>query len=161
MYLSSLKSVISLLIICSNTRMASDHERYFTDDTRLMWHMLQKEIEFWCKQYACSHHPHYNNVIKTTMASQITSITVVYSTVYSDVDQRKHQSSASQASVWGIHATGEFPAQRASYSENVPIWWRHHVSVFSVSYWCHTRNLTFKKESSFTNIMLVFLWQVR
>ena len=30
----------------------------------------------------------------TTMASQITSLTVVYSIVYSDVDQRKHQSSA-------------------------------------------------------------------
>ena len=39
----------------------------------------------------------------TTMASQITSPTVVYSTVYSDADQRKHQSSASLAFVWGIH----------------------------------------------------------
>ena len=37
----------------------------------------------------------------TTMASQITSLTVVYSTVYSDADQRKHQSSASLAFVWG------------------------------------------------------------
>ena len=39
----------------------------------------------------------------TTIASQITSLTVVYSTVYSDADQRKHQSSASLAFVWGIH----------------------------------------------------------
>ena len=39
----------------------------------------------------------------TRMASQITSLTVVYSTVYSDADQRKHQSSASLAFVWGIH----------------------------------------------------------
>ena len=46
---------------------------------------------------------HYNDVIMTTMASQITSLTVVYSTVYSDTDQRKHQSSASLAFVWGIH----------------------------------------------------------
>ena len=38
-----------------------------------------------------------------TIASQITSLTVVYSTVYSDTDQRKHQSSASLAFVWGIH----------------------------------------------------------
>ena len=37
------------------------------------------------------------------MASQITSLTVVYSTVYSDADQRKHQSSAPLAFVWGIH----------------------------------------------------------
>ena len=46
---------------------------------------------------------HYNDVTMTTMASQITSLTVVYSTVYSDADQRKHQSSASLAFVWGIH----------------------------------------------------------
>ena len=46
---------------------------------------------------------HYNDVIMTTIASQITSLTVVYSTVYSDGDQRKHQSSASLAFVWGIH----------------------------------------------------------
>ena len=37
------------------------------------------------------------------MASQITSLTVVYSTVYSGGDQRKHQSSASLAFVRGIH----------------------------------------------------------
>ena len=46
---------------------------------------------------------HYNDVIMTTMASQFTSLTVVYSTVYSDADQRKYQSSASLAFVWGIH----------------------------------------------------------
>ena len=43
----------------------------------------------------------YLDVIMTTMASQITSLTVVYSTVYSDADQRKHQNSASLAFVWG------------------------------------------------------------
>ena len=37
------------------------------------------------------------------IASQITSLIIVYSTVYSDADQRKHQSSASLAFVWGIH----------------------------------------------------------
>ena len=38
-----------------------------------------------------------------TVASQITSLTIVYTTVYSDADQSKHQSSASLAFVWGIH----------------------------------------------------------
>ena len=46
---------------------------------------------------------HYNGVIITTMASHITGLTVVYSNVYSGPDQRKHQSSASLAFVWGIH----------------------------------------------------------
>ena len=39
----------------------------------------------------------------STMASQITSLTIVHSIAYSDADQRKHQSSASLAFVWGIH----------------------------------------------------------
>ena len=39
----------------------------------------------------------------TTLASQITSLTVVYSIVYSGVIQRKHQSSASLAFVREIH----------------------------------------------------------
>ena len=34
------------------------------------------------------------------MASQITSLTIVYSTVYSDADKRKHQSSASLTFVY-------------------------------------------------------------
>ena len=46
---------------------------------------------------------HYIDVIMTTMASHITSLAVVYSIVYSGVDQRKHQSSASLAFVRGIH----------------------------------------------------------
>ena len=46
---------------------------------------------------------HYDDVIMGTMATQITSLTSVYSTVYSDADQRKHQSSASLAFVRGIH----------------------------------------------------------
>ena len=48
-------------------------------------------------------HSHYNDVIMGVMASQITRLTIVYSTVYSGVDQRKHQSSASLAFVRGIH----------------------------------------------------------
>ena len=46
---------------------------------------------------------HYGDVIMGATASQIISLTVFYSTVYSDADQRKHQSSASLAFVWRIH----------------------------------------------------------
>ena len=64
------------------------------------------------------------------MASQITSLTIVYSTVYSGVDQRKHQNPR----VTGLCAgnspvTGEFPAQMASNAVKVSIWWRHHVNI--------------------------------
>ena len=51
----------------------------------------------------CVQIPHYNDVIMSTIASQITSLTIVYLTVYSGADQRKHQSSASLAFVRGIH----------------------------------------------------------
>ena len=46
---------------------------------------------------------HYDDVIMGAIASQITSLTIVYSTVYSDAFQRKHQSSTSLAFVRGIH----------------------------------------------------------
>ena len=46
---------------------------------------------------------HYVDVIMTAMASQISSLTIVYSTVYWGADQRKFQSSASLAFVQGIH----------------------------------------------------------
>ena len=46
---------------------------------------------------------HYCDVIMGVIVSQITSLAIVYSTVYSDADQRKHQSSASLAFVRGIH----------------------------------------------------------
>ena len=46
---------------------------------------------------------HYTDVVMSTIASQITSLTIVYSSVYSSADQRKYQSSASLAFVQGIH----------------------------------------------------------
>ena len=46
---------------------------------------------------------HYDDVRMGAIASQITSLAIVYSAFYSGVDQRKHQSSASLAFVWGIH----------------------------------------------------------
>ena len=73
---------------------------------------------------------HYDDVIMGAMASQITSLTIVYSTAYSDADQRKHQ----KLRVPGLCAgnspgTGEFPTQMASNAENVSISWRHHVNT--------------------------------
>ena len=71
------------------------------------------------------------------MASQITSLTIVYSTVYSDKDQRK----TSKLYVTGLCAgnspvTGEFSSQKASSAENVSIWWRHHARVFPIFLVC-------------------------
>ena len=46
---------------------------------------------------------HYNDIIMSTIAPQITSLRIVYSTVSSDADQRIYQRSASLAFVRGIH----------------------------------------------------------
>ena len=46
---------------------------------------------------------HYNDGIMSVMATQIISLTIIYLSVYSDADQRKHQSSVSLAFVRGIH----------------------------------------------------------
>ena len=73
-------------------------------------------VSSWCQrdvlakpQYIARAMHHYNDVIMTTMASQINSLTIVYSIVYSGADQSKHQSSASLSFVWGIHRSRWIP----------------------------------------------------
>ena len=64
---------------------------------------IQGPLSFFvCYDWAVMLPTHYNAVIVSAMASQITSLTIVYSTVYSGGDQRKHQSSVSLAFVRGI-----------------------------------------------------------
>ena len=91
-----------------------------------------------------------------TIASQITSLTTVYSTVQTQIKER--QSTASLAFVWGIHRRPVnsphkwpvtwkmFPfedvimSQRANNWESVPMPWRHHqfigCSSFIFMYTC-------------------------
>ena len=76
-------------------------------------------------------HIHYDDVTMSAMASQITSLAIVYSAVYSDPDQRIHQSSASLAFVQGIHRDRWIPRTMVSNAENVSIWWCHHVVSFA------------------------------
>ena len=58
---------------------------------------------------------YYSDVIMSLMASQITGVSILYSTVCSGEDQGKHR------------VTGEFPSQGVSNVKNVSIWWRLHV----------------------------------
>ena len=63
----------------------------------------------------------------SAMASQITSLSTVYLTVYSGTDQRKHQSSASLAFVRGIHRSPVNSSHKGPVTrKGVSIWWRHH-----------------------------------
>ena len=77
---------------------------------------------------------HYDDVIMGTTVSLITSLTIVYSTVYPDGDRRKHQSSASLAFVWGIHrgpvnSPHKWPVTREMFPFDdvimfILIWWQ-------------------------------------
>ena len=72
--------------------------------------------------------PHDSDFIMNAMASQITGVFIVYSTVCSGAVQRKYQSSESLTFVRGIHWWPvNSPAKRASNTQNVSIWWRHHM----------------------------------
>ena len=65
----------------------------------------------------------------TTMAFQITSLSVVYSTVYSEAGQRKRQRSASLAFVWGLHRDRWIPRTKGQLRGNISLWWRHYGSA--------------------------------
>ena len=60
---------------------------------------------------------HYNGVIMGTMASQITSLTIVYSAVYSDASKLR----VTGLCVLNSSMTGEFSVQMASNAENISI----------------------------------------
>ena len=102
-------------------------------------------------------HYHYDDVIMTTMASQITSLTIVYSTVYSDTDQRKHQSSASLAFVWRIHRDRWIPFTKGQLRGK-----RFHLMTSSLlrsfrsmdmAKYCFSSNLTHWGQDNLTAIL--------
>ena len=56
---------------------------------------------------------HYNDFIMSAVACQIIGVSIVYLTVSSGADQRKHQSSASWAFVRGIHRWPWIPREKS------------------------------------------------
>ena len=81
------------------------------------------------------HEKHYSDVIMSAMASQITGVWMVCSTVCSGADQRKHQSSASLVFVRGIHrwplnSPHKGPVTRKRFPfDDVATLGRHHNTV--------------------------------
>ena len=83
---------------------------------------------------------HYRDVIMGAMASQITSLMIVYSTVYSGAD--KHQSSASLAFVRGIHrwpvnSPHKWPVTRKMFPFDDVIMWPIFVTESFHIHWNH------------------------
>ena len=107
-----LVQLCSLLILQHNWHDAEKSLSYYrkvNQVSKLIGTRVYKAIQWYrphlTERTLCSSftEKHYNDVTMNAMASQITSLTIVYSTVYLGADQRKHQSSASQAFVRGIH----------------------------------------------------------
>ena len=78
---------------------------------------------------------HYDDFIMGTIASQITSLAIVYSIVYSSAHQGKHQSSASLAFVLGIHrgpvnSPHKWPVTRKMFPFDDVIMLSVYLSVF-------------------------------
>ena len=100
---------------------------------RLKWHS-----QMYSSRQTYSHIIHYNDVIMGAIASQITGLTIVCSIVYSDADQRKHQSCASLVFVLGIHrgplnSPHKWPVTRKMFPfDDVIMFW---LCLFCVS--CH------------------------
>ena len=70
----------------------------------------------------------YSDVIMGAMASQITRLTIVYSTVYSGASKKTIKRRVTALCAGNSPVTGEFPAQMASNAKNVSIRWRYHVA---------------------------------
>ena len=82
---------------------------------------------------------HYDDVTMNGMASQITSLTIVYSTVYPGADQRKHQSPVSLTFVREIHrgpvnSPHKWPVTRKMFPFDDVIMFFFQVYVFSAFY---------------------------
>ena len=83
------------------------------------------------------HIKHYNGVTMSDIASQITSLAIVYSTVYSDSDQRKLQSPASLAFVrgicrWPVNSPHKGPVTRKMFAfDDVIMWFEYGVLFLS------------------------------
>ena len=79
-----------------------NHRRWTVDHLKCC-HLWERVSISWVQNQIPVLIDHYNDVVVSAMASQITSLTIIYSTVLSGADQWKHQSSASLALARGIH----------------------------------------------------------
>ena len=117
--------IVYLMVYLTNTSIGSDN-----DWAPNMQNYMQQILN-WLQAWSCKlvlWECRYNDVIMGAMASQITSLTIVCSAVYSMRRSKKTSKLRVTGPLCGNSpVTGEFPAQRASNVENVSIWWRHHV----------------------------------
>ena len=98
-----------------------------------IWTPAPKLYAVWCCEHS-SNNNHYSDVIMSAMTSQITSLKMVYSTVYSGADERKHQSSTSLAFVkeipwWLLNSPNKGPVKRKMFPFEEVIMTSHYILI--------------------------------
>ena len=91
---------------------------------------IDRSVSTWCL---------YSDVMMSAMASQISGLSIVYSTVCWSAGQREK----SKPRVTGLcegntPVTGGFSSQRASNAKSASIWWRHHAGLNKHGNWWQT-----------------------
>ena len=115
---------------------------------------------------------HYNDVIMTTIASQSPASRLftrpfIQTQIKENIKAPRHWPLCGE-----FTGTGAFPAQRASYAENVSIWWRHHVVIHGpcdqrtdtlvvehnklLRWWCHPNVKTIIVKMMLSQAIAVF-----
>ena len=111
---------------------------------------------------------HYSDVIMSAMASRL-YLDCLLKRLLRRRSKETPKLRVTDLCAGNSPVTGEFPAQRASNAENIPIWWRHHVFVVDESslitislimicnpeiYRCHKNavRLMWQKERHFLNV---------
>ena len=113
--------------------------KHFTSIKKLIFYLCSVDskrlhsVIYCCAQ--TNHADNYSDVIMGTMASQITSLTIVYSRFIQRAYQRKHQSSASLAFVRGIHRWPMNSPHKGSNQKMFPF-----DDVIMIYGSCHTRS---------------------
>ena len=94
------------------------------------------EIAFDVEKSTCnSSYIHYNDVIMSAMASQVTSLTIVYSTVYSSRRSKK-TSKLRVTGLCAVNSPHKGPVTRKTFPfDDVIMGW--HVVITWISRWCH------------------------
>ena len=109
------------------TQLITFEQKYAHFSSSVLWDMRQEHCVI-C-EIGPSTKVHYNDVIMSAMASQITSPTIVYSAVFFF---RRRWKKTSKLRVTGLCAgnssmTCEFPTQMVSNAETGSIGWHHHA----------------------------------
>ena len=105
------------------------HNEWWQSQVSVYWRIWNKASCFKTgKRFPHHWSFHYNDVIMSVMASQITGVSIAYSTVWSGVDQRKHQRTASLAFVrvihrWPVDSPHKGPVMRKMFPFDDVIMW--------------------------------------